>query len=66
MRQQSFVSLITGYIDSTSLAQPRVAVHQECKSQRDLSVLRFPEKDFSNCGKRGSLIWPYLLAELIY
>ena len=44
VRQQSFDSLITGYIDSTSLAQPRVAAHQEYKSQRGLSVRDFQSR----------------------
>jgi hypothetical protein len=33
MGQQRFATRTTGYIDSTSLAQPRVAAHQEYKSQ---------------------------------
>jgi hypothetical protein len=65
VRQQGFGSLITGYIDSTSLAQPCVVAHQEYKSQKEIECSRFPEKNFSNCGKLGSLIGPCLQAELM-
>jgi hypothetical protein len=44
MDQQMCATRITGYIDSTSLAQPRVGTHQEYKSQSS------PEFKFSREG----------------
>lgn len=41
-----FATRITGYIDSTSLAQPRVDTHQEYKSEKSLVIA------FSRAGLR--------------
>jgi len=65
MRQQGFGSLITGYIDSTSLAQRRVVAHQECKSQRELSVRDFQSRVSATAENKGSLIRPCLQGELM-
>jgi hypothetical protein len=61
VRQQGFGSLITGYIDSTSLAQPRVAAHQEYKSQVE-DCSRFSREGLSRLRKTYSCSQPVFMA----